>query len=408
MKRFLVRALSVVATLLMLGVFVFVWRQPGTGCDWQLRMNEARCVLSGTDPYAVWHGDVVQSPFCPLDSPSVSVSGDVRPLHVYPPWEYALVLPFSFVSDNVAWRMKQIAQFLAVFLVAVLVDLEARRRGFVRADAELTASVTLLISSYLVFTNAGVGNFAVEILLAYLILSVALRKGCDVLAGCCWAFAMIKPHLALPIAIPLLLYRKYKVCFVAAALCLSASLAPAFLSHTNPLDLIIETFRAGVGYFYGAGTIPYCCCGILPATVNVILGLLIGSAVCLWLTIRFKRCVGDDWFYVLMPVAVCSMTWTYALSHAHLMGLILIACIVMELVADPRSRFLWIVFVLSLPILSRVFLAGHGFCAFFGYPFPMSEYAFRVVDSLNSTASLALAVAFTLWKTRKGACDVAV
>lgn len=53
--------------------------------------------------------------------------------------------------------------------------------------------------------------------------------------------------------------------------------------------------------------------------------------------------------------------------------------------------------------LSRWFLAWHGLCAFSGWHFPMSEYVFRCVDSLNSTASLVLAVVFCVWK---GGCRV--
>ena len=37
---------------------------------------------------------------------------------------------------------------------------------------------------------------------------------------------------------------------------------------------------------------------------------------------------------------------------------------------------------------------------FAGWQFPMSEYAFRCIDSLNSTASLVLAAVFCVWKGR--------
>ena len=46
-------------------------------------------------------------------------------------------------------------------------------------------------------------------------------------------------------------------------------------------------------------------------------------------------------------------------------------------------------------------MAWHGLCAFAEWRFPMSEYAFRCVDSLNSTASLVLAAVFCVWKGRR-------
>ena len=59
--------------------------------------------------------------------------------------------------------------------------------------------------------------------------------------------------------------------------------------------------------------------------------------------------------------------------------------------------------VLAAFFLSRWFLAWHGLCAFAGWRLPMSEYAFRCVDSLNSTASLVLAAVFCVWKGRQPA-----
>ena len=77
---------------------------------------------------------------------------------------------------------------------------------------------------------------------------------------------------------------------------------------------------------------------------------------------------------------------------------VLAFALVRELVRNPRSKFLWTMLVLSAFVLSRWFLAWHGLCAFAGWQFPMSEYAFRCVDSLNSTASLMLAAVFCVWK----------
>ena len=95
-----------------------------------------------------------------------------------------------------------------------------------------------------------------------------------------------------------------------------------------------------------------------------------------------------------------SSCWTYTQAYCHAMGWFLAFVLVRELVRNPRSKFLWTMLVLAAFFLSRWFLAWHGLCAFAGWRFPMSEYAFRCVDSLNSTASLVLAAVFCIWKCR--------
>ena len=83
------------------------------------------------------------------------------------------------------------------------------------------------------------------------------------------------------------------------------------------------------------------------------------------------------------------------------MGWFLAFVIVRELVRNPKSKFLWAMLALAAFVLSRWFLAWHGLCNFAGWRFPMSEYAFRCVDSLNSAASLTLATVFCVWKGRR-------
>ena len=109
-----------------------------------------------------------------------------------------------------------------------------------------------------------------------------------------------------------------------------------------------------------------------------------------------------------------------ALCALGLMGLIGITCIKppcghydfnlrmneIACVVSGVNPFLWVLFALSLPVLSRVFLAWHGLCAFFGWEFPISGYAFRCVDSLNSTASLAIAFSFCAWRRRELECGI--
>ena len=108
-----------------------------------------------------------------------------------------------------------------------------------------------------------------------------------------------------------------------------------------------------------------------------------------------------DWLVYLMPAAACASCWTYTQAYSHAMGWFVAYAVVKSLAEKPNSKFLWIMFAVSVPVLSRMFLAWHGFCAFFGKEFPLSEYAFRCLDSLNSTATLAIAAAFCGWLARE-------
>ena len=88
-----------------------------------------------------------------------------------------------------------------------------------------------------------------------------LNKGNDVIAGFCWAIAMIKPQLGLIFAIPLLMRRKWKTCFVAGIICLSLSIPPALMCNTSPLTMILQAPSANTFMFHGCGTWPYVLCG---------------------------------------------------------------------------------------------------------------------------------------------------
>jgi hypothetical protein len=108
-----------------------------------------------------------------------------------------------------------------------------------------------------------------------------------------------------------------------------------------------------------------------------------------------------DWLVYLMPAAVCSSCWTYTQAYSHAMGWFLAYAIVKELLLNPRSRTMWILAALSLIVLPRFILAWHGLYVYMLWHFPMSEFMYRSVDSLNSTCTLFLAIAFCFVRKRR-------
>lgn len=359
------------------------------GCDFTFRMNELSCLRYGVDPYDVWSGRVRLPPFeaCGVASVQAKASID-HCVYTYPPWEYAYMLPLSCLSRNISWGV-----YFSLWVIGLAVVYFIGYRHF---RSPIPVSCAFLLVSYVMFSDLQVGNFGGVVLLLVCMMAAALNGGKTVLAGVCWAGAMVKPQLSLLFAVPLFLGGKILTTAVAVAVCLGLSFVPAVMCGKSPFTLILEVLDSNVEFFQGCGTCPYWFCSWASLETCIGVGLITGFLLCMVMTFAIRR--EKDWFLLLMPAAVCGCSWSYAHSYCHAMGWFLAFVLVRELVRNPRSKFLWTMFALSAFFLSRWFLAWHGLCAFAGWRFPMSEYAFRCVDSLNSTASLVLTAVFCVWK----------
>ena len=397
MKRklaFLFLAAFVLCTALMVAVCV---RSPNGWCDFNLRMNELACLRQGVDPYSVWHEDVVLPPYCSNLPKRPVPAGCTEQVNAYVPWAYALMLPFSYPPRHVSWFFYCLLMGAALLLTARLgATFAGEETG--REDRLLASTVPLVMVSYLLWSNAAVGNFALFILAASVLMAWCLSRGHDVMAGFCWAITMIKPQSALLFAVPLLMRRKWTTCIVAAASCLVLSLVPMFFCGTSLLALLREGPAANAELFLGCGTYPRFLLGMFGNDVEIGIGLAVGALLCVVMTSCIRR--ERDCLTLMMPAAICGASWTYTQAYSHAMGWFVALVLVRDLVRHPRSKFLWTLMLLSFFVLTRWFLAWHGLAAVVGWQFPMSECAFRCVDSLNSTASLAIAFAYCVWKGR--------
>jgi hypothetical protein len=212
---------------------------------------------------------------------------------------------------------------------------------------------------------------------------------------------MIKPQCGLIFAIPLLLRMKVTVGIVAVCSCIFLSVPAAVMCDANLLDMLFEPLWASAYAFEGCGTWPKFLCGYFGNGTDIAIGLAVGAALCLWMTWSLRH--EKDWLVFLMPAAVVSSCWTYTQAYSHAMGWFLAYAVVKELLRDPRSKAMRTIAALSLVALPRFILAWHGLFAYMGWRFPMSEFAYRSIDSLNSTCTLALAAAFCIVKSRENA-----
>lgn len=391
------RAVIVCAAILVAGLVgvlaLTCFSPPARHYDFSLRMNELACVRQRINPYDVWSEKVFLPPYYPNTHEGAPPSGCSRQVNAYAPWEYVVMLPFSFVPEGVAWTA-----YCGVMGLSLLLLLALPWKGKAEDGEFLPSAVALLAVAYPIWSNVSVGNFALPVLAASALLAWSLNRGKDTLAGFCWAVAMLKPQIALIFALPLLMRRRWRTIFVAGAACLLLSVAAAILCRASVVDMLLQGPAANTGFFFGCGTWPYFLCSTETVDGDIRTGLLVGVGVCAALTALVRR--ERDWFVFLMPAAITSCCWTYTQAYSHAMGWFVAFALVRTLLRHPQSRVLWVLSALTACSLSRGFLAWHGVVAFMEGTFPLSDYAFRCLDSLNSTLSLGLAAALCVWLRR--------
>ena len=361
------------------------------GCDFTLRMNEVECVRQGYDPLDIWGEKRFLPPYVSSFSDDKRNIWEHEPVNAYTPWEYAYMMPLSFLPRRVAWGV-----YVAFMFACLIVLLRLSRKQ----EGPLVAALSLLLVVYPVWSNFFAGNFAVPLLFAAFMMAWLLNRGHDALAGVAWALLMTKPQLGLLFAVPLLWRGKIVTCVVAASICLAASLVPAALCSTSPLKLIFDAPSANTACFSGSGTLPWCLCGLLSRNAEIVLSCVIGFAVCFFMTWCLRR--EKDWFLFFMPAAICAPNWTYTQSCSFAFGWFFFFAILRDLRRNPQSTTLRVFLLLAILVVSRAYVAiynGIGFCHLSA---PYSQDVHLTIDSLNSTASLLLALAFCVWRGRLG------
>lgn len=315
------------------------------GLDMSLRRNEAVCIRNGINPFDVWSGKIDLPPYFPLiyDS-TVKSSVYSEPINAYTPWEYTLMLPFSFISKQPLWWIHNALMYLSLFLISFLAFKTMRKVSTDVSDAILAAALPLLLFIP-INIDMNVGNYALMITAASLAMTFALNRGQDALAALLWAFAMIKPQLALPFAIPLLVKGKIKTCLIAAAICILASIPPALLCHESPITLILQAPKASAHAFSGCALLPQELLNFLRNSLHLwepalwAIPMLAGLTFCTFITGRLRKT--DDWILLLTPAVLTAVSWTYVQGHSYILCAIVIIAMTADMIRRPtRSNIL--------------------------------------------------------------------
>ena len=307
------------------------------GYDFQLRYNEAKCVLSGCDPFLIWNGQRTLSPYLSFDQAASMIDGNHEYVGAYPPWEYPLMVPFALLPKRIA--------LLTFFAIGVLCSLALviwsvfagwKLQGRL-GDGFLCGAVAVMPSYYIVYCLNYL-NFGVMIAVAAFGLAYCLDRERQVLAGICWAMMMVKPQIALLFVIPLLIGKRYRAICVAAGICLLLTAVSAIVCGRSPVAMILAVGRC-------RGMFPKCYLlgpvvtewlhGISPMIPHV-LNAVIGVFVCFVLSWRFRRF--DGWLMKLLPAVM--LCWLWSVSRFYDQSMLVVAFATMALWL-LRHNFHW-------------------------------------------------------------------
>lgn len=280
------------------------------GWDFTLRHGEVSCLVDlHVDPYDIFSGAVKDETYLPFRVRFEQEENalDFRWVGGYPPWEYTLLLPFSFLSLHWADAAYKVLELVALFVVVFFSFRRSSRIQTSRWKRLLLAYSFVLLPPVAWDFAFKYGNWAVLFCAGVAVLIVCLDKGWQILAGLVWAFLMIKPQQGIWFAIPLLFRRQFKTIGVAVATCLVASVPPAVLCGKSPVELILEIPKFRLQRYFETTLFPSSVYSFLDELLfpkaAIVLGLIVCLVFCLWASWKLRR--EKTWFSALQPAFIC-------------------------------------------------------------------------------------------------------
>ena len=244
--------------------------------------RETHYVMRARNPYDVAFANLppiarTVNPCNPrLDQRSTAVFADLGwPEGVdYPPWAFISMVPFFWPG---------VQHYLLYWGVCMLVGMAAAAlwaAAEVRAAGESTSTAAVAIALCVLAFNAwggalSVGNNPAVVVAALVATYVLLRQERFALAGVTLAVALLKPTLAGPFVLPLLIDRRWRTLIVAGSVLLLESILTWSLTRTNPLDMLRQMMVMSKFYIGGGfGPAQYLMhAGVSPPVASQIMGL---------------------------------------------------------------------------------------------------------------------------------------
>lgn len=299
--------------------FIIAYSLPMNDALW--RWQECAYVLRGVNPFDVMGGAEPANPFLG----ALSASGGTVP------WAYVLgnvINPgwcsFATVRVYLLALYALLPVLCAMCVYAYLLD-----HGYTASRGKALAA-SLLVFAPSLWANAVFFGNQSGIICCLIILSLFLLEDHELLAGVLLAIAMCKPQIAAVFFLPLLVKRKWKAILLAAAIVLAGWAAAIGLTHTAPLEMLLQMLTQGLGYtnsyysYFGLFNI-LLQFGV-PSRVVLVLDILLGVGLfALLARIMFREGLDDDWLAWYGLISVISTCWFYKQSHDYV--ILSLACI---------------------------------------------------------------------------------
>lgn len=303
--------------------------------DFHMRRNEACCVRDGIDPFLVWRGDIRDDRFTPWSFASAKGEHELvrfrRYVHAYPPWEYALMLPFSWMDEREAGSCYMGMMYLALAVLSIIALLAGRRlTGRWWSGCLLLAVVWRFFVPYACCIMYG--NFGVIIAALMAVALVFHARGRDALAGIFWTLCFVKPQVAVIALIPLTVLRKWRTLLVIAGGLTVLTLTSAVLCQRSPWEMLVCIREYSANQFNEVALIPKGVFltlteegGIAASTLIMFSSVAVG-AVCVLLTLvvvlglkniraENSRCCWVNAVVGFVPALLLSTIWTSSRLH---------------------------------------------------------------------------------------------
>ncbi len=232
------------------------------GCDARARWREEQYVLRGQDPYDVFLANSPKVKLLAYGAELLSPRNESHLNHklglpydvVYPPWTYGFgVLIFALPKSALSLSY---AVLMACGLTAICIWAYRLGSEQNRWTGLLLAASSIAISGWCgaIFT----GNFPAIVVPLLIAALVSLESEMPVLAGCLLAMAMIKPSLAAPFGLVLLIRGEYRAIFSGLVVGAISSAFTWIMTGVTPWWMLRQMVGvAGLNMGKGDGLVPF-------------------------------------------------------------------------------------------------------------------------------------------------------
>lgn len=287
--------------------------------DLHFRHNEISCSHTGVNPFLIWNHQIQSDTYQALERPDKNLhwksnASDARPVssklrvHAYPAWHTTFFWFYGWLSQ----KQCDLLMYLLFSAIGIGFFFYLKRwQPKTRTEKLLYWGMPVMMLRGPFMECFYYGNYGFILLLFSVLMYESLVRGKQIYAGLSWAIMMIKPNVSILFFWPLLFQKKYVAIGVAIAICLLATLWPAYVYNCSPTELILQISEQGLAYIPRNSP---------PGIAFRLLGI---NGIRLWMGGWFVFCgvlsyclrKVPSWMVRLLPALVLASIWTYSKEY---------------------------------------------------------------------------------------------